>query len=87
MNNQKREIIQSQSIWLCIICQLNYCHNKFFLVIKFSSSLILLNLVFFLQCSFQHVGLYHFVNYITMSRSSPDCRLRRRNICQADSCT
>lgn len=47
MNNQKREIIQSQSIWLCIICQLNYCHNKFFLVIKFSSSLILLNLVFF----------------------------------------
>lgn len=85
MNNQKREIIQSQSICLCIICQLNYCH-KFFLVIKFSSSLILLNL-FFLQCSFQHVALYHFVNYITMSRSSPDCRLRRRNICQADSCT
>lgn len=47
MNNQKREIIQSQSIWLCIICQLNYCHNKFFLVIKFSSSLILLNLFFY----------------------------------------
>lgn len=47
MNNQKREIIQSQSILLCIICQLNYCHNKFFLVIKFSSSLILLNLFFY----------------------------------------
>lgn len=47
MNNQKREIIQSQSIWLCIICQLNYCHNKFFLVIKFSSSLILLNFFFY----------------------------------------
>lgn len=47
MNNQKREIIQSQSIWLCIICQLNYCHNQFFLVIKFSSSLILLNFFFF----------------------------------------
>lgn len=47
MNNQKREIIQSQSILLCIICQLNYCHNKFFLVIKFSSSLILLNFFFY----------------------------------------
>lgn len=47
MNNQKREIIQSQSILLCIICQLNYCHNQFFLVIKFSSSLILLNFFFF----------------------------------------
>lgn len=52
MNNQKREIIQSQSIWLCIICQLNYCHNKFFLVIKFSSSLILLNLFFFYNVLF-----------------------------------
>lgn len=52
MNNQKREIIQSQSIWLCIICQLNYCHNKFFLVIKFSSSLILLKFFFFYNVLF-----------------------------------
>lgn len=43
MNNQKREIIQSQSIWLCIICQLRICCGNNFLVIKFSSSLILLN--------------------------------------------